>query len=84
VLTRTDLRDALDVQGQRFKAEMNELRAEMNALETKLRAEMGALKAELRADLAEHRADLMKWMFIFWAGTVIPLAGLMVALTRVR
>jgi hypothetical protein len=25
---------------------------------------------------------LLKWVFIFWAGTVVPLAGLMIALTR--
>jgi len=24
----------------------------------------------------------MKWMFIFWIGTIVPLAGLIVALTK--
>jgi hypothetical protein len=47
-----------------------------------LRGEMAAMEGRLRADMANQRADLMKWMFIFWAGTVIPLAGLMIALTR--
>jgi len=32
--------------------------------------------------MAGQRADLIKWMFIFWAGTVVPLAGLLIALTR--
>ena len=38
--------------------------------------------AEVRAEMAGQRADLIKWMFIFWAGTVIPLAGLTIALSR--
>jgi hypothetical protein len=38
--------------------------------------------ATVRAEMAAQRADLIKWMFIFWAGTVIPLAGLMVALLK--
>ena len=38
--------------------------------------------AEVRAEMAGQRADLIKWMFIFWAGTVIPLAGLAIALSR--
>jgi hypothetical protein len=52
-------------------------------LETRLadlRAEMKQGFAHLRADMAGQRADLTKWMFAFWAGTLFPLAGLMIAL----
>ena len=28
------------------------------------------------------RAELVKWMFVFWIGTLAPLAGLIVILTR--
>ena len=38
--------------------------------------------AELRAEMAAQRADLIKWMFIFWVGTIVPLAGLLVALLK--
>jgi len=38
--------------------------------------------AELRQEMAVMRADLLKWMFLFWAGTVIPLAGLILAIGR--
>jgi len=38
--------------------------------------------AEVRSDMANQRADLIKWMFIFWAGTIVPLAGLVIALTK--
>jgi hypothetical protein len=30
--------------------------------------------------LADQRSELLKWMFLFWAGTVVPLAGLILAL----
>jgi len=33
-------------------------------------------KAELQAGLASQRAELIKWMFLFWAGTA--LAGLLI------
>ena len=39
-------------------------------------------EAKLDQRIAEVRAELLKWMFLFWAGTVIPLAGLMVALNQ--
>ena len=32
--------------------------------------------------MANQRADLIKWMLIFWFGTVVPLAGLVIALTK--
>lgn len=32
-----------------------------------------------RTELANTRADLVKWMFIFWVGTAVPLAGLIIA-----
>lgn len=58
------------------------LRVEMATLEGRLRADMGALEGRLRAEIAATRADMKNRMFLFWAGTVIPLAGLMVALNR--
>ena len=36
--------------------------------------------AELRAELHSTSASLFKWMFVFWVGTVVPLAGLIFAL----
>lgn len=46
--------------------------------------ELNYARFEARLDqrIAEVRAELLKWMFLFWAGTVIPLAGLMVALNQ--
>ncbi len=35
--------------------------------------------AELRQEMATLRADMIKWMFVFWAGNVATMAGLMFA-----
>jgi hypothetical protein len=82
------LRELADVHYGRFDARLEQRLAEY---EGRLRAEMAqglaALRVEmgvLRTDMASQRADLVKWMFVFWAGTVLPLAGLMVALLRYR
>jgi len=32
--------------------------------------------------MANQRADLVKWMFFFWVGTIVPLAGLVIALIK--
>lgn len=80
-----------------FRAEMDgkfaELRAEMDRKFAELRADMDRKFLELRSEMdrkfaaqdvkiAELRAGLLKWMFVFWVGTVIPLAALMVSLAR--
>ncbi len=35
--------------------------------------------AKLAQRLAEQRVDLLRWMFGFWATTMLTLAGLMIA-----
>ena len=61
-----------------------ELRGEMTALKTELRTEMKDLRMEMRSDfrveLANARADLLKWSFVFWAGQLATVVGLVVAL----
>ena len=75
--------DRFDDRLQKGLAEVRaELRTEFRAEMSSLRSEMAALRVELKTDMAAQRADLIKWMFIFWAGTVIPLAGLIVGLSR--
>lgn len=62
----------------------------LNQVDASYRAEFREFKelhfqrfdARLEQRLADVRADLMKWMFIFWAGTVMPLGGLILALYR--
>jgi len=80
---RSELREINELNYARFEAKLEqrigELRAELRA---ELRERMAELRAELREGLAGQRADLIKWMLIFWAGTIVPLAGLMFALQK--
>jgi hypothetical protein len=83
---RADLRDLNELNFARFDAKMEQRLGELNAridrLEARLDQSIGGLRLELRAELAGQRAELLKWMFLFWAGTVVPLAGLILALHR--
>ena len=83
---RADLRDLNELNFARFDAKMEQRLGELNAridrVETRLEQSIAGLRSELRAELAGQRAELLKWMFLFWAGTVVPLAGLILALHR--
>lgn len=68
----------IDVLAEAHSALRVEFGREIARLDARLEAGLSALRVEL----ASQRSDLIKWMFIFWAGTIIPLAGLMVALVK--
>jgi hypothetical protein len=71
---KADLRDLIEVQAQRFDAKLEQRLAETRA---DLRTEMHGGFAQLRTDMANLRAELIKWMFLFWLGTVAAtLAGI--------
>jgi hypothetical protein len=71
---KADLRDLIEVQAQRFDARLEQRLAETRA---DLRTEMHAGFAQLRTEMANLRAELIKWMFLFWLGTVAAtLAGI--------
>lgn len=72
---KADLQRLNDLNWDRFGAEMRAQFAEF-------RSGMDARFAAQDVRIAELRAELIKWMFVFWAGTVIPLAALMVGLAR--
>ena len=89
---KTDLRDLIEVQAQRFDAkleqrlaemradlrsEIGQVRAEMGVGFAQVRTEMASGSAVLRTEMASLRAELVKWMFLFWLGTVAAtLAGI--------
>lgn len=45
-------------------------------------AHFGRLDAKLDHRLSELKAELIKWMFVFWAGTMALLLGTVVALLK--
>lgn len=58
---RTELREQNEINFARFEAKLDQRVAE--------------LRGELKSGMQELKAELIKWMFLFWAGTT--LAGLL-------
>lgn len=74
-VNRAEMRELADLYFARFSDRLEERIALSEArFDTKL--------ANLRADIASQMRDQMKWMFVFWIGTLVPLAGLIVALGK--
>lgn len=51
-------------------------------IESKMTAGFAAVRVEMADRLSAQYRDLLRWQFVFWAGTIIPLAGLMIALNK--
>jgi hypothetical protein len=84
---RSELREVNESNFARADAKMEqrlaELRAEIRGEIGQLRAEIADLRGQIlgvrgdvKGELAALKAELIKWMFLFWAGTA--LAGLLV------
>jgi len=65
---RADLRELNELNFARFDAKLEQRAAE--------------LQARMDAGFAELRADVVKWMFVFWAGTTATVIGTMIALLK--
>ncbi len=76
---RSEFRELFEVNFARFDAKLEqriaELRAEFTTQIVELRAEF---KAELSGRIAGLETRLIRWMFLFWVGTI----GTMIALLR--
>ena len=59
---KTELREMNELNWERFKATLH--------------AEISALCGELRSEMKSMQTDLMKWMFIYWSGTVAAIIGM--------
>jgi hypothetical protein len=82
---RADLRELNELNFARFDAKLEqrlaELRAELRGDMGRLQVDMGRLRVgRLQVDMGRLRVDLLRWMFGFWATTMLTLAGLTIAL----
>lgn len=66
---RADLRELNEANFARFDAKLDQRVAE-------LRGEMQTGFAQLRPEMSALRSELIKWMFIFWTGSAVTAAGL--------
>ena len=60
---RSDLREINDLNWARYEAKLEQRIAEV--------------RADLRAGLANLKAELVRWMFVFWIGTLGTLIALL-------
>ena len=79
----------LDLALAEFRAEwqkfQSEMRQEMSEFKLEIRSEMSALREEntgLRGDMERLRADMLKWMFLFWATSLLTMVGILVTVIR--
>jgi len=66
---RAELRELNEENFRRFEAKLEQRVSELGS---ELRVEIAAL----RTDMADLKAELIKWMFLFWLGTVATMLGL--------
>ena len=59
---KADLKETNELNWERFKATLHE--------------EISSLRGDLRSEMKAMQADLMKWMFIYWSGTVAAIIGM--------
>ena len=82
VAYRSEFRELFEVHFARFDAKLEqriaELRAEFKSEIAELRAEFTGELGELKTGLAALETRLIRWMFLFWVGTI----GTMIALLR--
>lgn len=77
------VRDLNDLNWERFKAELHAAIAQSEVRLTEKIAQLEVRLTEKFADrLSDTKADIMKWMFIYWSGTVLSIGGLMLVLLR--
>jgi hypothetical protein len=46
----------------------------------RFKARLDAGLAELRAEMSAMHADLLRWMFIYWVGSVVTLGGVIIGM----
>ena len=73
--------NAVDSTYQNQLREMNEMnwerfKGELRAQSGDMRAEFAHFREEIRTELAGLRSDMMKWMFIYWSGTMAAMGAL--------
>lgn len=59
-----------------------ELRSEIASLRGELHSEVAGVRGDMRSEMHALKTDLIKWMFGFWAVSLLSTVGALVALAR--
>jgi len=75
-----------------MQSEIGSLRSDMEKLRADVQSEIGGLRTDmerLRTDMERLRAEIrgivatvIRWMFVFWVGQFVALAGILLAVAR--
>ena len=65
-----EFKELFEVNFGRVEARMDELRAEVRHEMGEVRADLGRLESRVDAKLSELKSELLRWMFLFWVGTM--------------
>lgn len=76
---KSELKDVINAVRSELKDEINTVRSELKDEISKVDKRLEQTKSELKTDIANVKADLIKWMFIFWAGQVVTIIGILIA-----
>ena len=76
---RSDLREINELNFARFMASVDQRFAEVD-----VRLEKRFSESDLRLEkgLANLRADVLKWMFIYWTGTMLAMAAFVLTMLQ--
>jgi len=66
---------------ERIDSRFDAFDSRFDAFETKMTARMDAFESRLEARFEKFRSEMLLWMFAFWSATVIPLIGVMLAVS---
>ncbi|MBI3585090.1 MAG: hypothetical protein HY096_14230 [Nitrospinae bacterium] len=80
-------KDSLVIAEERFERRLAEevakIRVEIASLRTELKSETASLRTELKSETASlktemalFKAEIIKWMFLFWVGQLVIIAGM--------
>ncbi len=91
-------KDVIEIVEEKFEGmlteEISQLRAvdlvkldkriteEVAKLNKRITEEISKLDIKLSKEIADTRADIIKWMFIFWAGQIFAMLGILFAFFR--
>ena len=78
-----DLVDWFNQVDATYRSDLRELN-EMNFVrfDAKLEQRLAEVRGDLRTEMRDMKAELIKWMFIFWAGTTFTVLGAVFAIVR--
>jgi len=76
---RSELREMNELNFARFDARVGERFAESDA---RFERRFAEFESKWERRLGDLRAELIRWMFVFWAGSTVTTAGLVIAAAK--